>query len=761
MRELKHSDRRKPSEHTGFRRLSAWSHTSAARSTLWIVIATLILGTIFYAACAPKRYSLTVGSISHQTITATRDVVDEIATEERRKAAANAVEPTYHLAEGVSDEVMTNLGDIFAELRTVQQYGLTLSDASEEESDSVKVFSDSEIEYAQRLVTKMSLGKYQASTLLRTGMDEFETMVTNVTRAVENTLNQGIREGKVSDAITTIQQVVGYRVDISLVQNILPAVLKASIQPNLVIDQEATAQAREKAMESVESIVYQQGQNIVREGEVVTSSQLAMVRSLGMLESETYDFSSYYGAGLLILISMAVLLYLMQLMKKGFIHDERLVAVIMLCLVITMGLCAIMVRIINVYAAPLALGSLLLVVLFDWQTAIPATVAMSIMVSGLAAGASTTTLIEMLSLVLMNLAGSVFAIRFLQRGTQRVYLLISGVIIGFINAATIYLIGLMALSDISPVYDNCLWGLLGGLVSGVLSIGFQPLFEAIFNLATPSKLLELGNPNHPLLKRLMMEAPGTYHHSMIVANLAEAAAERIQANALLARTGAYFHDVGKLKRPQYFKENQTGVNPLDQTDPYVSAAIVTTHTRDGVQLAQKYRIPKEIQDIIIQHHGDTPVMFFYHRALQQADGKPVDINDFRYDGTRPVSKEAAIIMLADTTEAAVRSMQDPTPEAIASFIEQLVRGKIEDGQLSDSPLTLRDIDGICEAFCKVLNGVFHERIEYPKAEVPKRNILQLREKSTEKSTVSGGGMENHQTIPQNEIPSEPEEQQKE
>ena len=215
--------------------------------------------------------------------------------------------------------------------------------------------------------------------------------------------------------------------------------------------------------------------------------------------------------------------------------------------------------------------------------------------------------------------------------------------------------------------------------------------------------------------------------------MAEAAAEKIGANPLLARTGAYFHDIGKLKRPLYFKENQMGDNPHDRTDPYVSAAIVTAHTRDGLALAQKYHLPPEIQTIIMEHHGDTPVMYFYHKALQMADGKPVDIADFRYDGQRPTTKESAIVMLADTIEAAVRSIPDPTPKAIEQFIERLVRGKLEDGQLSNSPLTLRDIDAICEAFCKVLNGVFHERIEYPTVNVPARPLVKA-EKEAEKET---------------------------
>ena len=250
-------------------------------------------------------------------------------------------------------------------------------------------------------------------------------------------------------------------------------------------------------------------------------------------------------------------------------------------------------------------------------------------------------------------------------------------------------------------------------MAAVLCIAFDPIVETAFHLATPAKLLELSNPNHPLLRRLLIEASGTYHHSIIVANLAEAAAEAVGGNPLLARAGAYFHDIGKLKRPLYFKENQIGENPHEHTNPYVSAAIVTAHTRDGLTMAQQYHLPQEIQDIIVEHHGDTPVMYFYHKALEQAGGQAVDIADFRYDGRRPQSKESAIIMLADTVEAAVRSMPDPTPKAINDFIARLVRGKLDDGQLDEAPLTLRDVTRICSAFATVLNGVFHERIEYP------------------------------------------------
>ena len=246
--------------------------------------------------------------------------------------------------------------------------------------------------------------------------------------------------------------------------------------------------------------------------------------------------------------------------------------------------------------------------------------------------------------------------------------------------------------------------------------------------------MDLSNPNQPLLRRLILEASGTYHHSIIVANLSEAAADSIGANGLLARVGAYYHDVGKLKRPLYFKENQLGDTPHDRPDPMVSAAILTAHPRDGVALAQKSRMPKPILDIIEQHHGDTPVIYFYDRCIKQNGIENVNIEDFRYPGPRPQTREAAIVMLADTVEAAARAMPEPTMEKMDQLIRKLVRSKMDDGQLNDSPLTMKDLDRICKAFLTVLTGVFHQRVEYPKVEIPhKSNIPAALEQKAEKA----------------------------
>lgn len=684
-----------------------------------IICSALLLFGLYCLVCAPDQYDLTVGSISRDTINATKDVVDEVTTEEKRQAAAAAVEPTYRFQEGVKEEVLTSLNLVFTELRTVQQYSQTLVD---ENGVHKKSFSDAEIEYAQSLVTQLSLNRYQIGTLLRTSPEEFEDMVSTVLTAVENSLNTTIREGQLNQSIQTIIQIVGYKLDISLTQNIIPYILRSCLKPNMIIEQETTEIARTAAMESVEPIVYLQGQNIIRAGDRVTRSQLAMLKSLGLLKDNHYDFSSYQGAALLVLLAMVCYVLSLRLVCKSVLFDTRKLLVSMIVCILGVGFSIIFHLYISPYFVPMTFVPILLSVLLGSKAGFVSIVPISILISGLAAGNNSSFLYEMILLLVMAEVGGVCAVRFLKAHPQRLRVLFSGLISSCVNAVAILAIRWMTSTETSGLLSVILWAMGGGILSCVLAVSLQPVFESIFHLPTPSKLLELCNPNQPLLRRLQLEAPGTYHHCLIVANLAEAAAERIGANPYLARAAGYYHDIGKLKRPQYFKENQMGENLHNNLDPYVSAAILTSHTRDGYQMALKEHMPQEVADIILQHHGDTPVMFFYHKALQLSDGTPVDMKEFRYAGPRPNTIESAIVMLADTIEAAVRSMPDPTPKAIDQFIERLVRGKLEDGQLSESPITLRNIDEICSAFSGVLRGVFHERIEYP--EVKHRVPLQ-------------------------------------
>ena len=251
----------------------------------------------------------------------------------------------------------------------------------------------------------------------------------------------------------------------------------------------------------------------------------------------------------------------------------------------------------------------------------------------------------------------------------------------------------------------------------------MPLMENGFNLVTPQVLLELSMPTQPLLRLLQTEAPGTHQHSLMVANLAEAAADRVGADALLCRVGAYYHDVGKTRRPIFFKENQIDQpNPHDGMDPAVSAAIISAHVTDGMALADQYKLPQEVKDMIEQHHGDSVIAYFYYAAKKKADeeGRSIDIRDYSYHGRKPQTKEAAILMMADTVEAATRTLKERTRENMTQMIRKLVRDKFDSGELNESPITFRELNEISDAFVRTLMGIYHERIEYPNLDALKK-----------------------------------------
>ena len=691
-------------------RIRTFFRSQTATRLLICLIGTAVLITLFEAAIVPRRYDLEVGSVPPSTIAASKDVVDEVTTEQNRDEAAAHVMPTYRYQEGVTETVMTDFDQIFTQLRAVRQYGETLDDVS-----SNRPFSREEMQYAQDMLTLIELKDYQVTTLLRSSREDLEEAYTLLYAALQSAMQAHVTQGQETTAAYNIRQIVNYRVSIPLGQNILPAVLSAVIQPNMVIDQEATEAARQAARDAVEPVVYKQGQNIVVRGEGrITASQLAMLSSLGLLSGSGVDMTIYLGAALLVVMIVGVMLILLRWeTNDGVLNESTRLMLLFAVMALSLAL-SMLVRLVNPYLAPTLLCALLMTALLGLRSGVICGAALTMLVAALAAGGSEAYAENMTVLIISGLLSGTAAAMLLHRKGSRIWVLLAGLLGCCMDFLSIMSLGMMTASELTGTLNNALWRMGGSLLSTLLCIAVQPLLEMLFNLPTPMKLLELSNPNQPLLKRLLLEAPGTYHHCTIVANLAESAAEAVGANPLLARVGGYYHDIGKLKRPSFFAENQLGGdNAHDHTNPYVSAAIVTSHTRDGVALAREYRLPQAVQTIIAEHHGNTATMYFYHKALQQADGKPVDINAFRYDGNPPKTKEGAIVMLCDTIEAAVRTMKNPTTEDIDEFIVKLVQGKLEDGQLSDCPLTLRDIDRICATASTVLVGVFHQRIEYP------------------------------------------------
>ena len=272
-------------------------------------------------------------------------------------------------------------------------------------------------------------------------------------------------------------------------------------------------------------------------------------------------------------------------------------------------------------------------------------------------------------------------------------------------------------------------GLLSGVLASIVAIGALPYLESVFKITSPIRLLELSNPNHPLLRRLMLEAPGTYHHSILVGNLAEAAAEAVGADGLLARVGSHYHDIGKLRRPYFFVENQVGKdNPHDKMAPSLSTLIITSHVKDGIELANEFKLPDVVTQFIAQHHGTDLVRFFYHRACESSDDDSISETDYRYPGPKPQGREVAIVSLADAAEAAVRSISRPNPGKIEGLVRKIIKDRLNSGELDESDLTFQDMDRIATAFTKVIMGMFHSRVEYPE-QITKEEIEGKRAKN--------------------------------
>ena len=682
------------------------------QQALFAAATYLILLAICLLAISPEQYDLSVGDVAPKTITASKDIVDELTTERRRQAAADAVSPVYYKDDTVSDTVLSDMDAVFSELRAVRELGEQIRNAWGDEGGS---FTEADYAQASGLVTRLSLSNYQLRTLMNTGESDFESLYQSLVSATRTTLVSTITEGQINDAINNIQQIVSYNTRTDLWYNVAIPTLRASLKANMLIDQAATEENRQKACDAVEPTVYKQDQNIVVKGDRVTAEQIAVLESLGLLEGNSFDYPLYIGTAITLALILASAYLYAYLFAKPMLSMGPSALVLLIAGVLTVLLCLLMGEYLNINAMPVALGAMLAVNLLGARPAYVTNMALTLIITLLTAKGTGLVTSQTMSVLLTCSLGGLVAIWMMRKNTTRVMVVVSGLVVGAVNFGVLVCVRALTSSDMSGVWTDMAYAIGGAVVSAVLCVGLQPILETAFNLVTPSKLIELSN--QPLLRRLMIETPGTYHHSMVVANLAEAAAEAVGANALLARVGAYYHDIGKLIRPMYFKENQMGENPHDKTDPRVSTAILTEHTRDGVELARKHRLPEPIIDMIRQHHGDTPVMYFYAKAVKMLGEENVDIRDFRYDGPKPQTAEAAILMLSDTVEAAVRALPDPTQEKISALIRKLVRGKMEDGQLDECTLTFRDIGKICSAFETVLQGVFHERIEYPSVDL--------------------------------------------
>ncbi|MBR3505141.1 MAG: HDIG domain-containing protein [Clostridia bacterium] len=668
------------------------------------VLTYLALLAMLFAVSTPEQYDLRAGQVSPITITASKDVEDIVTTQQLIDEAMAAVQVTYRLDETVEPAVLEALTNAFDRLNEIR--GLDETDGSLEEA-------------GRRVVPEFEFTAEDLALIAGMDDDTFAALRSDTLSAVANLYGALVTEGGEDEALRKLERDLTAReayseAAIDLTSRLAGVWLRA----NIVVDQETTQANREKAASKVEPVIYLKGRNIVRSGEIITKTQIAMLEELGVLKStRSIDVLMYTGVALLVLLTMVMVVTYMAIFEREVLRDASKVCLLCVILLLTCGVC-VLVQQVNQFLVPVAMGVMLTTLLLKPRLALIMNIALAILNGLINSGMSGSFSTSLIIILMTSIISGTLSIALIYNKTQRMVVVLAGLLVCGANMLTTLAVGLITETNTTNVGSWALWTGASGLLSGILCIGLQPLLEWLFNLVTPAKLMELSNPNHPLIRRMILEASGTYHHSIIVANLAEAAADAIGANGLLARVGAYYHDIGKLKRPLYFKENQMGDNPHDRTDPMVSAAIVTAHPTDGVAMAEKYRMPRPILDIIQQHHGDTPVIYFYDRCVKQNGAENVDIDDFRYPGPRPQTREAAVVMLADTIEAAARTTPDRSIEGLEALIRKLIRGKMDDGQLNDTPMTLADVEKATEAFLTVLSGVFHQRVEYPEMEIP-------------------------------------------
>ena len=494
-------------------------------------------------------------------------------------------------------------------------------------------------------------------------------------------------------------------------------ILEQLITPSLSYHQEETERRKKQAWEAAKTVYkiqeIKKNELIVSKGQKLNRKHLMLLAALEKEVSLTNKVENILGIALLIVLLIVIFIFSFRRYDPKALHDYPNLLMLGAIAVSTIGLAkAVTLSPFSSFLIPIPMASMLTTVLLNPSAAIMMTLLLSLLAA--------TMVSQKFGLILVTVLSGLTAVYSANRVCRRSDILKAGIWAGIAGAVGVVIISLISGLQIKVSIYEGIWGMANGVVSAIVAMGMLPAFESLFKVTTNISLLELSDLNHPILRQLFIHAPGTYHHSLVVGNLAESACEAIGANALLARVGAYYHDIGKMEKAEYFTENQSDTlskQRHEKLSPHMSSLIIVNHIKNGIELAQQFKLPKRIIDFIPEHQGTSLIYFFYQKALHQVkEGEVVKEEDFRYPGPKAQSKETAVVLLADSVEAASRSLEDPTPARIHGLVRKMINNKFIDGQLDECNLTLRDLNTIAETFIKVLTGVFHTRISYPEHE---------------------------------------------
>jgi len=662
-----------------------------ARIAAFVTIAGILTAAALLLS-PPATVTYDVGAVADRAIRAPRSVsfVSESLTEAERDKAAAAVPKQYATNPAV---VATASSRIAAAITAI---GRIRNDAAQNR--------DQKLGSLQKL-NDVSITPAIAADVVDMTQPEWDQVAAGLDSPLRTLYAQGIKPEQL-DAVKAeaVKSLPGTWTDRQ--KRVGTELLRQNLDANVTVDQLATNLAQSDARNAVTPVQVQvaAGEIVVRDGDVVSRLQVEKLRALGLANEGT----DWRGAvGLLLwagLIAFVLALFIERYATEAWLDDRKMVLVILSLLAITAaGRTLVPGHTVLVYFAPFAAVAMMLTVLVGGRTALATQIAGALHIGILSSQVELVGYVLVPALLGMAAVRRATTAREFATGAVAVAAGSIGVIVAFV------LVGRIA--DPLGAAQLIIAALVSGFGSGLLAFAGMAILGHIFRIPTVFELRELADPNHPLLRQLLLRTPGTYHHSLLVANLAERAAEVIGADPLVARVGAYYHDIGKMRNPTAFIENQTGTNPHDELDPLVSAGIVAAHVKDGLALADRYHLPAQIREVIPGHHGNSVVKYFFQIAQQR--GQSPDERSFRYPGPRARSKEAGIVMLADGTEASVRSLSEKNPDTIRAMVDRMIDERVADGQLDECDLTYRDVQRIKDAFCELLLGVYHERIPYP------------------------------------------------
>jgi len=751
-------------------RLIGWAYKPQ-----WLIpIAVTVAFTfILYPSLVTRTHTYGVGDIAERDVKAPIDffIQDNRQTELNRQQAIDAIQTVYDYNTILSSKLCVQVESAFDDVRALYPpdpdpaAGAAESDGStdpspQEQSPSLsQQIEEMKDVFEDKIGIPVSKGAYRI--LEREG---FSTQISSlITQILTEVLDNGVvankelmlkeaEKGTILRDISTKEESEVYSLrrfyglaqaktmvtilgepplkDVSYtVRNLVVDFVQLLIQPNITLNTSETEERKRTAADQIKPSLYQikAGEMLLREGERVTPEKLARLESLEAQTLKGSPLPRVFSAAMIIL-GLLVAVYTISIRQDSFFNrnpnKNLLFAASLLVLFfffarVSASIDAAMTRDAQfaiqtssiAYSLPLAAGAMLMCLFMNLHLAIP---------FALVIAAGTAVIFgNRFDLFVYFFLSSAMGAYWMQHCRERKVFIKAGAKLGLLNMAMAIILDLYAADMIGAkvLWDGA-FAFLGGIVAGVVTAGLTPLLEISFNYMTDIKLLETANLDRPILRRLMLETPGTYHHSVLVGTMVEAAASEINANPLLAKVCGYYHDIGKIKKPLYFSENQdNGINKHDKLAPSMSKHIIVSHVKDGVEIGKENRLGEVILDTIRQHHGNSVISYFFEKAKRLQDPETVAEDEYRYPGPVPQTREAGLVMLADVVEASARTLDDPTPARIQGHVSSMISKVFSEGQLDDCELTLKDLHAIARSYIQILNGIYHHRVEYPEAAV--------------------------------------------